>query len=141
MTNRSTNLLIHPFHANLLNSSEHLASHGTEIWLRGIEAGQNVLHQELLHAIFDIRMPHDEGREGNGHVEGTVLLRGLRIRTQDVINKTENWHESNFRSTLHQLDEEARCRNERGIEVIAVICGAVSQKYKPVVVWTSSPTC
>ena len=46
MTNRPTDLFIQPLHADLLNSGEHLASHGTEIWFRGIEARQNVLHQK-----------------------------------------------------------------------------------------------
>ena len=86
-------------------------------------------------------MPHNERGKGNGHVEGTILLRSLRIRAEDVIDKAENRDESYFRSALHQLDEEARRRNEGGIEVIAVICGVVSQKYRLAAIQTSLPTC
>lgn len=33
-----TNLLIRPLHANLFNSTENLASNGTEVWFRSTEA-------------------------------------------------------------------------------------------------------
>jgi hypothetical protein len=116
-----TNLLTGPLHANLLDSAKHLAGHGAEVRFGGTETWQNVLYQELLHAILDIRVPHDERCKANGHVESTILLRGLGTRTQDVVNNGENWHKSNFGPTLHQLDEEGGRRNERGIKVIAIV--------------------
>ena len=136
-----TNLLIRPLHANFLNSVEYFASHGTEVWLGGTKARQNMLHQELLHASFDIRMSHDERCKADSHVESAILLRSLGIRAQDVVNKAENWHESYFRSALHQLDEEARCSNERSVEVVTIICKVVSLKYTPEGVEASLPTC
>lgn len=98
---RSTNLLIRPLHTNFLDSAKHLASHGAEVWLGGTETRQNVLYQELLHPIFDVRIPHDERCEADGHIKSAVLLRGFGTRAQDVVDKTENRHESNFSSTLH----------------------------------------
>ena len=86
-------------------------------------------------------MPHDERRKRNGHIESTILLRSLGIRAQDVVDIAEDWHESDFRSTLHQLDEETRCSNEGGIEIIAIVYGVVSPKHKPAGVELSLPTC
>lgn len=123
----STNLFIRPLHTNFLNSADYLASHSTEVRLRGSEARENVLYQELLHPIFDIRMPHDERRKANGHVESTILLRSLGVRAQNVVDKVKDRHESNFRSTLHQLGEEGRCSGERGIKVIPVVCKWLGQ--------------
>lgn len=138
---RPTNRLTRPLHANFLNSTEHLTSHSAEIWLRGVEAWQNMLHQELFHALFDVRVPHDEGCKADCHAEGTVFPGSLGIRAQDVVDDGENWHESDFCSTLHQLDEEGCCRNERGIKVIAIIWEIVSLGYKWAHIGSSSPTC
>lgn len=95
-----TNLLIRPLNPDSLKSGDHLASDGAKVWLRGSVAGQNVLHQKLLHVVLDIWMPHDERGKANGHVESAVFLRGLGTRAQDGINNGENCHESDFRSAL-----------------------------------------
>ena len=100
-----------------------------------------MLRQELLHAIFDLRMPHYERRKANSHVESTILLRSLGVRAQDVVDEGENWHKSDFCSTLHQLDEEARCSDERGIEVIAIVCEVISLKHELLGTAQSLPTC
>ena len=141
VTQCSTNLLIRPLNANPLDSAEHLTSDGAKVGLRGTVAGKNMLHQELFHAIFDIRVPHDERGEANGHVESAIFLGGLGVRVQDVVDNGENRHESDFCSALDQLDEESRGRGERGIKVISIVCVAVSLDYKTPCMESGSPTC
>ena len=80
--------------------------------------------------------------KANGHAESTVLLRSLRIRVQDAVDKTENWHESNFRSAIRQLDEKARYGDARyPSNRYGIVCKVVSLKSKPVGIEISSPTC
>lgn len=131
ITNCSTDLLIRPLNSHPFNSAEHLASDGAKVWFRGTEARENMLHQKLLHVILDIRVPHDERSKANGHVESAIFLSGLGVRLEDVVDNGENWHESNFRSTFHQLDKECRRRGERGIKVISIICVMVCLGCKP----------
>ena len=71
-------------------------------------------------------MPHDERGKANGHVKSAIFLRGRGIRSQDGVDDGENWLKSDFRSTLHKLDEEGRRRRERGIKVISIVCVVVS---------------
>lgn len=137
----STNLVVPPTNPNPLTSAEHLASDGPKVGLSGSETGKNVLHQKLLHEIFGIRMPHDEGGEADGHTEGAIFLTGLGVRAQDIVNSGEDWPESDLRSTLHQLDEEGRHCGERGVKVITIICVVVSLDYESQRIGSSSPTC
>jgi len=58
-----------------------------------------------------------------------------------VVDKGEDRHEGDFSSTFHQLDEETCCSNEGGIEIIAIVYGAVSPKHKPAGAELSLPTC
>ena len=59
------------------------AGPGPQVAVRGLELGEDDLHQELLHLLLVHGLLEQDVRHGADHVEGPVLLAGVGARRLD----------------------------------------------------------
>jgi hypothetical protein len=82
----------------------------------------NVLHQELFHVIFNFWMPHNKRTQSGDHVQSAVLLRGLWVRSQDIVDETKDRHERCLGPAPDELEKERGSSCQWRVEIRIIVC-------------------